>query len=226
MRTDRIKKHFEKEAREYDSIIQKLIPYYNQMIDAMVSTIPFPQSSTFSVIDLGCGTGTISKAVKDRFPNVEITCVDIADEMLQIANEKLEGNVTCVQADFNDFSFPQKYDLIVSSLALHHLETDQDKLEFYEKIYSALNKDGIFINLDVVLGSDDILQDAYMQKWKEYMSKSVSEAEINDKWLPNYYAEDRPMKMTSHLEQLSQCGFSSIDIVYKFYNYAVYCGKK
>jgi hypothetical protein len=39
------------------------------------------------------------------------------------------------------------------------------------------------------------------------MSKSVSEDEINNKWLVNYYAEDRPAKMISHLDMLRECGF-------------------
>lgn len=226
MRTERIKKHFEEEAQEYDAIIQKLIPYYEQMVNALVSVIPFSKDDTFNMIDLGCGTGTVSMAVKDRFPHVKITCIDIADKMLEIAKEKIGSDVTCIQADFNSFEFASQYDLIVSSLALHHLESEQNKLSFYRKIHAALKPGGMFVNLDVVLGSDDALQSVYMQKWKDYISKSVNEAEINDKWMPNYYAEDRPMKMVSHLEQLNQCGFSAVDVVCKYYNYAVYCGKK
>ena len=39
MRTDRIKNHFEEEAAEFDVVIQKLIPNYNEMIDALVSEL-------------------------------------------------------------------------------------------------------------------------------------------------------------------------------------------
>ena len=226
MRTERIKKHFEEEANEFDIIIQKLIPHYNQMIDALVSVIPFSDEKVFSMIDLGCGTGTISQAVKSRFSNVKITCVDIAEKMLEIAKEKIGGNLICIQADFNKFDFPEKYDLVLSSLALHHLENDSDKLAFYEKIYSALNQNGMFINIDVVLGSDDEIQDVYMKKWKEFMRKNVSDEEINNKWFPTYYAEDRPTQLISHLEILKKSGFCCIDVIYKYFNYAVYIGKK
>jgi len=106
------------------------------------------------------------------------------------------------------------------------LETDYDKCEFYKKIYAALNTGGIFINIDVVLGSDDSLQSVYMRKWQEFMAKSVSEREIQEKWLVNYAAEDRPTQLTTHLEMLKDCGFPVVDIVYKYYNYAVYCAKK
>jgi len=79
-----IKTHFEQEAAEFDGIIQKLIPYYNQMLDALVSVIPFPESRAIHVIDLGCGTGTIALRVKTRFRRAKITCVDIAENMLEM----------------------------------------------------------------------------------------------------------------------------------------------
>ena len=36
-RTEGVKRHFEEEALEYDGIIVKLIPYYSQMLEALVS---------------------------------------------------------------------------------------------------------------------------------------------------------------------------------------------
>jgi tRNA (cmo5U34)-methyltransferase len=226
MTSERIKAHFEEEAKEFDVIIQKLIPNYNEMINALVSIIPFSKEKIFSMADLGCGTGTVSRAVKDMFPNVAVTCVDIAGKMLDIAKEKVGGNVKCIQADLNVFDFEEKYDLIVSSLALHHLEKDDDKMRSYRKIYSALNENGIFVNADVVLGSSERLQTVYMEKWLEFMAKNVSEEEIMTKWLPAYRAEDRPAKLITHLDMLRECGFSAVDVVYKYYNYAVYCAVK
>jgi len=210
MRTDKIKSHFEEEAKEFDNIIKTLIPSYSEMVDILTLAIPFSNEFKFSMIDLGCGTGTISKSVKNSFPGVNITCVDISREMLEIAKGKLDGNMTGIEADFNDFEFSAKYDLVVSSLALHHLENDSDKLNFYKKIYSALNDNGVFINMDVVLGSDELIPDLYMKKWKEFMSKNVSEEEINNKWLKNYYLEDRPTKLITHLGMLRDCGFSNV----------------
>ena len=226
MVTERIKAHFEEEAKEFDIIIKKLIPNYDEMINALVSIIPVSKEGEFSMIDLGCGTGTVSKAVKNNFPNVTVTCVDIAEKMLEIAKDKIGGDVKCVQADFYSFAFIEKFDLIVSSLALHHLAKDGDKLEFYKKIYSALNPNGLFINIDVVLGSNEKLQRVYMKKWQEFMARNVSEEEIKEKWLPNYYAEDRPAKLTAHLDMLENSGFSVVDVIYKYYNYAVYCAEK
>ncbi len=99
MRIDRIKSHFEEEAKRYDTIIQTLIPNYSQMIEALTAIIPFNTKQSFDAIDLGCGTGTISKAITERFPNASITCVDVAQNMLEIARSKLGGDATMIQAD-------------------------------------------------------------------------------------------------------------------------------
>lgn len=79
-RMEKIKEHFEKEAKEFDDIIIKLIPHYNQMIDALVTSIHFDTNSKIRVIDLGCGTGTVANMISKRFMNSNIICLDIASK--------------------------------------------------------------------------------------------------------------------------------------------------
>lgn len=225
---DKIEKHFEEEAKQYDSIIKNLIPYYRQMVEALVNTLPFSHTKVIEVIDLGCGTGTISKAVKDSYPKAKITCVDISKKMLQIAAEKLgeAQDIVYINSNFYDFSFDKKYDAVVSSLALHHLETKADKLEFYKKIHSSLNDGGIFINADVVLASSDIFQEIYMEQWKSFMCKNIPKDEVNNNWIPTYYEQDRPVSLMDHFEMLKAAGFKEMDLIWKYYNFAVYMAVK
>lgn len=58
------------------------------------------------------------------------------------------------------------------------------------------------------------------------MVNNTSIDEVENRWLPNYYAEDRPVSLLRHLEMLKETGFSMVDVVYKYYNYAVYCARK
>lgn len=227
-RMDKVKNHFEEEAAQYDGIIKNLIPYYHNMVEVLVNTLPFGNSREIEMIDLGCGTGTISRAVRDVFPKAKLTCVDISEKMLKVAAGKLSdvSDATFINRNFDDFIFDQKYDAVVSSLALHHLETKQDKLEFYKKIYSCLNDGGVFINADVVLASSEELQKRYIEQWKSFMSKNVPEDEVKNKWIPTYYEEDRPVSMMDHIEMLKDAGFKTIDIVWKYYNFAVYMAVK
>jgi tRNA (cmo5U34)-methyltransferase len=128
--------------------------------------------------------------------------------------------------DFTSYQFDEHYDVIVSSLALHHLVSDQDKIDFYGKIYAALNPQGVFFNADVILASSATVQKAYIEKWKAFMQRQVPEEEINNKWLRQYREEDRPAKLLDQLAWLANIGFDEVDVIWKYYNFAVYGGRK
>lgn len=226
MGMERVKNHFETAADDFDKQILKLIPCYDEMIGALTSAIPYDGGSAFKMMDLGCGTGTISQRVRESFPNVQITCLDISEKMLKMAKCKLGCTAECIEGNFEHYEFTESFDLIVSSLALHHLETEEKLKNFYCKIYSALNPGGVFINIDVVLGNDPGLQETYMKKWVEFMERSLNSNEVRGKVLVDYYAEDRPVRLTQHLKLLDSCGFGCVDVLYKVYNFAVMLAKK
>jgi tRNA (cmo5U34)-methyltransferase len=225
---DSIKQHFEDEAVEFDRLIVTLIPDYLRMVEALVAAIPFECAAPLHVIDLGCGTGTVAKNVLDTFSHARVTCVDVAEKMITVAQAKLAGhpNVRYVVADFNSFEFDDKYDVVVSSLALHHLVTGEDKRRAYGRIYESLNRGGVFYNADVVLGSNDFLQEMYMRQWREFMRRRVPQEEVEATWIPKYYAEDRPAELIDQLSWLTAIGFTDVDVIWKYYNFAVYGGAK
>jgi tRNA (cmo5U34)-methyltransferase len=225
---EKVRNHFEEEAGQYDGIIKNLIPHYSQMVEALVKALNFDPSEIFELIDLGCGTGTVSRAVKDVYPMAKITCLDISEKMLKMASGKLSDvhDAIYIKSDFYDYEFDKKYDVVVSSLALHHLVTKEDKLDFYKKIYKCLNSGGVFVNADVVLASTDTLQERYMEQWKKFMCMNVTLDEVEEKWIPTYYEEDRPATMMDHFEMLKDAGFRTMDIIWKYYNFAVYMAVK
>jgi tRNA (cmo5U34)-methyltransferase len=223
---DNIKQHFEDEAREFDRIIVTLIPEYPRMVEALISAIPFNRSAPMRVIDLGCGTGTVAAYVLDAFPNAQVTCLDLAENMITMAQVKLARYplVRYVVGDFSAFECDDGYDVVVSSLALHHLVTNEDKRNFYRRIYNSLACGGVFYNADVVLGSNDFLQNVYMEQWRKFMSRNVSKDEVEGKWIPKYQAEDRPARLMDQLEWMTEIGFVDVDVIWKCYNFAVYGG--
>lgn len=225
---EHVKEHFEEEAKEFDETIVKLIPMYTQMIDSMILTIPYDVSDKFKVLDLGTGTGNVSKAVKEKFKHANIDCIDIAEKMIEMAKIKLGdyGDIHYYTGDFYEFEFEEKYDVVVSSLALHHIKTDNEKKKFYYKIYNSLKDGGIFINSDSVLGSNEKIQELYLEKWKKFMLNSLPKAEIETKWIPQSKKEDYPAPITNHLKWLENVGFKDLDVVWKYYGWAVYCGTR
>lgn len=179
---DAVKRHFNEEAQKFDEIILKVIPDYPRMVAALVSAVPFDREAQIRVVDLGCGTGTVAKAILETFPHASITCVDLAENMIAAAKAKLarHSGVEYVVGNFRTFSFDRTYDVVVSSLALHHLVTDAEKRDFYKRIFDGLPNGGVFFNADVVLGSNDLLQSMYMSEWRSFMCRNLSEDEVHN----------------------------------------------
>lgn len=224
--TDNIKQHFEGEAEEFDRLIIALIPDYSVMVEALVAALPFDGDACIKVIDLGCGTGAVALNVLRSFPNADVTCLDVAKNMIATARAKL-GNFQSVRYVVDDFTnFRGEYDAVVSSLALHHLATDDDKRRFYQRTHDNLLPGGVFYNGDVVLASSDVLQKTYMRQWRTFMRHGISEREIEDTWIPKYHAEDHPAKLIDQLVWLAEIGFRDVDVLWKRYNFAVYGGRK
>jgi tRNA (cmo5U34)-methyltransferase len=222
-----IRSTFSAGANRYDVWIRKVIPRYEEMLDVLVSCIPANRNDKIRAIDIGCGTGALSLKLLDSYPRMELTCLDMTESMLDLAKERTSGRggIRFFLSDIYDFEFDGSYDLAISSLALHHIVTDEDKKWIYQRIFNALSPGGAFLNADIVLGSDDCLQGLYMEKWIEFLHRSFTQEEV-DGLLRRYCQEDFPAKMIDHLRWLNEVGFRDVDVIWKGYNYTVYGGKR
>lgn len=113
---------FEEKARDWDT---------NEMITALSAGIGsaiverIPLSSDMTVMDFGAGTGLISAHIA---PHVNrITAVDVSESMLEklAAKPELKGKVEICCQDILEEALEQEFDLIVSAMALHHVEDTQ-----------------------------------------------------------------------------------------------------
>ena len=131
-----LKQHFNEVAENYDATIEKNLVNYNQMIEALINAIPDNESPR--ILDLGCGTGNITKKVLERFPNGKVTCFDLSEKMIEIAKEKLSDydNIEYVMGDFTIIDIIDKYDAIISSL--HYI------------IYQIIKQKKICINISMI----------------------------------------------------------------------------
>ncbi len=221
-----IKKHFSLEAGGFDSIIADRVPFYDLFIRALVNVVPFKKDKAIRIADLGCGTGTVSFYVKERFPNAEIDCVDFSPEMLKAARKKLERfrGITYFESDILKFNLIG-YDAVLSSLCLHHIGKEKEKKGFFKQVYNSLLEGGVFYIYDVILASNSVVQEVFLEEWKEFMRKNLSFEDVG-KTMQKYYDEDRPFALMDELKRLEEAGFRDVDVICKFYNGAVYGGIK
>ena len=89
-----------------------------------------------TVLDLGCGTGYLTKVLSERVgPEGKVVAVDPDEERLKIAREKYSArNIEYIQADDEIFS-PGQYDLIFSNIVIHWI---RDKEAVLKRVYKNL----------------------------------------------------------------------------------------
>jgi tRNA (cmo5U34)-methyltransferase len=222
-----VKSHFQEEAEIFDGLIKTLIPHYEEMIEALAGVLPFHPKEHVSILDLGSGTGNVSLAIKKRFPQAHITCLDLAENMIQNTRHKLAeySDVSYVVGDLRDLEAMEEYDAVVSSLAIHHLSRQEQKA-FYTQIYAALKEGGVFYNADNLLSSSEHLNQFYLKKWKEFMFQYHSPEEVESVWLARHDQEDNTQPLADHLDWLKEAGFRDLDVVWKHYYFGVYGGSK
>ena len=97
------------------------------------------------VLDLGCGTATLTISVKKTFPEAEAVGVDGDAEILKIAKEKI--NIALVEITLNRgavFELPyvaESFDCVLSSLVFHHL-TRENKIRSLKEAFRVLKPRG------------------------------------------------------------------------------------
>ncbi|MHB8875219.1 MAG: class I SAM-dependent methyltransferase [Myxococcaceae bacterium] len=81
------------------------------------------------ILEVGCGTAELTLALARRFPSAEVVGLDVDPEVLAIAQKKLEpegGRAQVVPGRAEALPFPDAhFDLVASSLMLHHLSTPE-----------------------------------------------------------------------------------------------------
>jgi len=220
-----VKEQFSNVSKKYDSQREYLIPCFN---DFYTACLPLVKSLTHAktVLDIGAGTGLFTQFIYDIKPNLHFTLTDLSAQMLDVARERFEGasNFEYLETDFSKDSLPGKYDIIISGLAIHHLE-DAAKAKLYKNIYLALNDGGLFINADQVAGKNVLFDSLYKYHWRETVSNSGLDREALIQAFERTKL-DKLAPLESQLKWLEKAGFNEVDCIYKNMNFAVFGGFK
>lgn len=138
--------HFDSRARDWDSnpVFQDRA---NRIADGIRAAVKLDR--TMSALDYGCGTGLLSFPLKDELG--KITLKDTSTGMLEVLREKIAAqgvaNMTVKQVDLTAEPLPEeRYDLIYSSMTLHHIPNTDHILEVF---HALLNPGGTLCIADL-----------------------------------------------------------------------------
>jgi tRNA (cmo5U34)-methyltransferase len=220
-----LKEQFDAISAQYDQQRPYLIPCYTDFYGAANALLHnLPQIRT--VLDIGAGTGLFSYFIYQQRPELTFTLVDVAPEMLSVAKQRFAGlaNFTFRELDFAAEALPGTYDLIISSLAIHHLP-DAGKAALYQRIYQALSPGGVFLNADQVLGRTAGIDAFYRRNWKATVQQSGLPQEAIQRAFERIKLDDFGT-LEAQLLMLEQAGFSEVDCLYKNLSFVVMAGVK
>ena len=106
-----------------------------------------------TILELGIGTGETAKRVLAEHPEARLTAIDSSPEMVERARAVVP------QADLRlarlEDPLPEgPFDLVVSALAVHHLD-GPGKQDLFSRVAAALEPGGLFVLADVVVPEHD-----------------------------------------------------------------------
>jgi tRNA (cmo5U34)-methyltransferase len=134
-------------AATYLETIRAEVPAYDELQDAVAEATVGIRAER--VLELGVGTGQTSKRVLDLHPEAELVGIDESAEMLVAASADVAAadlRVSRLQDSLPEGSF----DLVVSALAVHHLD-GASKADLFARVADRLRPGGRFVLGDVVV---------------------------------------------------------------------------
>ena len=225
MNLDAVREQFERIAFDYDGLIPRLIPRYHEQHNLILQLIPFETNAHIKVLDLGAGTGILSALILPAFPQANVAAFDIAEKMLKICETNLSAyqeRLTLQQGNFAEDNFGNGYDLVVSGLAIHHLDR-AGKQTLFKKLFQSMNPGGILLIRDIVTGATPQLTEQYEQLWRQYMKANGEDDKI---WFQKYREEDIPSSVEEQTRWLSEAGFADAGCHWRHLNFAIFGGVK
>lgn len=182
----------------------------------MASLLP---ENTESLLDLGCGTGLELDEIFRRFPSLSVTGIDLAQPMLDKLREKHpHKKLDLICGDY--FIYPMVegvFDCAVSFQTMHHF-TREKKTELYAKVCKALKDDGIYIEGDYMVETQEEEDHWFAENERIRKLQGISSDE--------YFHYDTPCTVDNQIEMLKKAGFSQVEKVFRIENTTIIVARK
>ncbi|MBD5558832.1 MAG: class I SAM-dependent methyltransferase [Clostridia bacterium] len=212
METEEIATFFDRVAPEYESMHLSRVDHGMEGKATLAEHLP---AGTGRILDIGAGTGLELEAVFNRFPDAQVTVVDISENMLGKLEERFAGRkITVTPGDYFTADFGgEPYDAVITSMSLHHWTPDE-KRRLYPRFYEALKPGGIYIENDYMLTEGTPEELAAEEKRLLSERKALEEANPDVR----HVHMDLPATVPSEMKRLEEAGFSDVREVWSAKN--------
>lgn len=159
-----------------------------------------------SILDLACGSGTLSLLLK--IDGYDVEGLDLSHDMINVAKNKFKANhlfSEFYQEDMTSFNLNKKYDCITCYFdSLNHLPTIEMVKSTFNCVYNHLNDNGLFIF------------DIFSKSKYEEMNDTIISEEFDDF---NYTWQMKIAKPNILIHNIKIEGYEEINETYNEYYY-------
>jgi malonyl-CoA O-methyltransferase len=132
-----IEKRFSAAAETYDRHARPQLALARSVISML------PEMRPDRMLEVGAGTGQLTRLLAERFPDVPIDAIDVAEKMVAHSRAKFSRfpQINWMVGDARTYRVGDRYPLIASSAALHWAENLQ---AVCDNLFQCLEPGGVF----------------------------------------------------------------------------------
>lgn len=217
---DDLLERFDDAAEDYDAFTDR-IPRYDVMTETIREVLALwgDEDPPEAVCELGCGTGRLGRWIVERFQPGRYLGVDGSESMLRRAAERFEedpvpeSRVDWERARFEEWDPRGRFDWIVSSLAVHHLE-DPGKRRLLDRVDGVLRPGGHVLLCDLVRRPGDLLNFYREIRRRRTLRTGGTEETFEERW-QMHVQNDVPADWRDLLRWFEERGWRGVDCVWK-----------
>jgi tRNA (cmo5U34)-methyltransferase len=221
-------------AEVFEDMLDRSIPLYREL-QRMLGELAAEFAVTGTrVYDLGCSNGitlaTLAAAIAGTGKQVQLVGVDYSKPMLEKAAQRFADAAATARpellyADLNEEFAVENASVVVLNLTLQFVRPlFRDRL--VSSIFEGLNENGCLILVEKVLGNDSLFNRLFVKFYYDMKRRNdYTDVEIAQKReaLENVLI---PYRLDENIQLLRRSGFRSVDLFYKWYNFAGFVAVK
>jgi len=179
---------------------EKIVEFYDEYSKKQINTginirhyqlfkkiIKAGLKKNFTVLEVGCGIGTLTSLILSYLKNGRLVAADISGKSIDIAKKRFANNtkVDFLVSDMMDFSNPQKFDMIILPDVLEHIPIE-NHLKLFEVLSNHMHDNSqIVINIPhpkiieyYESHSPEVLQIVDQSIWPDTLIKNTSSNQL------------------------------------------------
>jgi len=203
----------------YQQVIQHNYMEHQEISQVLSNYLQSHYPQPFTFLDLGCGDASFSRRLFDKNIPLAYTAVDLSATALGLARQNFQDVSFVVNFHHQELSAflktnPQRFDVILSSFSVHHLDSDQ-RQKYLHQVYQHLNPQGVLLFVDVFRQEEESRL-TYLQRYADNIQQywTALTPATQSSLIDHIVASDYPETESSLREWSLKAGFRQIETIY------------